>query len=85
MAALISGIILQVMNYVAKDDTVIQQAANAVSRVDVQTPDAILGIRLLLGPIPALFLILAGILVLFYPINEKKYQEIMAQRKAQQG
>jgi Na+/melibiose symporter-like transporter len=52
-----------------------------VPQVIAQAPEAILGMRLLLGPLPAVFLILAGVIVLFYPINEKMYKEIMAQKK----
>jgi len=42
-----------------------------------QTEQALLGIRLLCGPIPVLFFI-AGIIVLsYYPITREKYQEIL--------
>jgi GPH family glycoside/pentoside/hexuronide:cation symporter len=67
MAGLISGLVLQVMLF--------------ANNTPVQAPEALLGIRLLLGPIPAVFLVLAGVIVLFYPINEKVYAQIMAKRK----
>ena len=47
----------------------------------VQTDSALLGIRLLFGPIPAFFFILAMIVLYFYPINEKRYHEILKQIK----
>lgn len=47
----------------------------------VQTPGAHLAIRILIGPIPAAMLIAAMILVQFYPIDEKKYNEIIARKK----
>jgi GPH family glycoside/pentoside/hexuronide:cation symporter len=43
-----------------------------------QTESAKLAIRLAIGPIPAVFLIAAVILVNFYPIDEKEYARIMA-------
>jgi len=43
-----------------------------------QLDSAKLAIRLVIGPIPAVFLIAALVLVGFYPIDEKKYAEIMA-------
>ena len=44
----------------------------------VQADSAKLAIRLAIGPIPAVFLFAALVLVGFYPIDEKKYAEIMA-------
>lgn len=43
-----------------------------------QTPTAILGIRLLIGPFTVFFLIIANVILYFYPINKKKYEEIRA-------
>ena len=42
-----------------------------------QTPQALLGIRLLLGPIPAVIFFLALITLYCYPINEERYSEIL--------
>ncbi len=47
----------------------------------VQTDSAMHGIRLLLGPLPAVFFILAMITLYFYPINEKRYNEILTKIK----
>lgn len=67
LAALISGAVLQWTGYVP-------EAA--------QTPLALLGIRLLIGPIPALFFV-AGILVLRrYPIDRAAHAEIRAKLEA---
>jgi GPH family glycoside/pentoside/hexuronide:cation symporter len=46
-----------------------------------QTDSALLGIRLLLGPVPAFIFLLAIITLYFYPINEERYNEIIAQIK----
>jgi len=46
----------------------------------VQSPAAILAIRLLIGPIPAIVFIFAVILLSFYPITEKAYNEMMQKR-----
>jgi GPH family glycoside/pentoside/hexuronide:cation symporter len=82
LAGLIWGFVLQVMNYVPPPQQIANAAAvSEVPQVIAQAPEAILGMRLLLGPLPAVFLILAGVIVLFYPINEKMYKEIMAQKK----
>jgi GPH family glycoside/pentoside/hexuronide:cation symporter len=47
----------------------------------VQTPMAALGIRLLLGPISALIFIVAVIVLYLYPINEERYNAILAEIK----
>jgi glycoside/pentoside/hexuronide:cation symporter, GPH family len=64
LAAFIMGLTLEAMGYVAN---LIPQAASAQ-----------LGIRLFLGPIAAVFFILAGVFLYFYPITEKRYKEILA-------
>jgi GPH family glycoside/pentoside/hexuronide:cation symporter len=62
LSFVIAGIVLNLAGYTANVE---------------QSPSAILGIKLLCGPIPALFFI-AGIIVLcFYPINKAFYEEIM--------
>ncbi|MBN1882381.1 MAG: MFS transporter [Deltaproteobacteria bacterium] len=43
----------------------------------VQTETAELGIRLLAGPTGAIFFIIAGIILVRYPIDKKRYDEIM--------
>jgi GPH family glycoside/pentoside/hexuronide:cation symporter len=45
---------------------------------------AIFGIRLLAGPIPALFFILGVIVLSFYPITHERYEEIKAKSEARQ-
>ena len=42
-----------------------------------QTGSALFGIRLLLGPIPAVIFLLAMGMLYFYPINEARYNEIL--------
>lgn len=67
LAALLSGAVLQATGYVPEA---------------VQTPLALHGIRLLIGPLPALFF-LAGILVLArYPIDHAAHAEIRAKLEA---
>jgi len=66
LALLAGGWVLALFGYVAGSE---------------QTPLAKLGIRLLCGPIPALFFI-AGVIVLsFYPITESYYAQIMEKIK----
>ena len=43
-----------------------------------QTESSLLGIRLLLGPIPAAILALSLVTLYLYPINEKRYNEILS-------
>ncbi len=50
-----------------------------------QGPDAIAAIKLLLGPIPAVFFVLAVIVLLFYPINEERYNHIRRSIDAREG
>ena len=52
-----------------------------VANQPVQAETAQLGIRLLMGPISALFYITGAIIVLFYPIDKKKYEEILLKVK----
>ncbi len=63
-AALAMGWVLALMGYVAD--------------IIPQSPSAELGIRLFLGPIPAAIFILGAIAIYLYPINEKRYKEILA-------
>lgn len=46
-----------------------------------QTDTAMLGIRMLLGPISAAIFFLSIITLYFYPINEKRYNEILVEIK----
>jgi GPH family glycoside/pentoside/hexuronide:cation symporter len=43
-----------------------------------QTARSILGIRLLIGPLPALLILLGNLALAFYPLNQKRYEEIQA-------
>lgn len=65
LASFLMGVILETMGYVA----------NAMP----QTPSAQLSIRLFLGPISAVIFIAAAVVLYFYPITEKRYNEICAQ------
>ena len=47
----------------------------------VQTATSALGIRLLMGPISAFIFLLSILTLSFYPINEKRYSEILADIK----
>ena len=63
----IIGLVLSMSGYV-------EQAAS-------QIPSAQFGIRLLLGPIAAIFFILSVLVLYFYPITEKRYSEILEEIK----
>jgi len=45
----------------------------------VQSARSILGIRLLIGPIPAALFLLGNLAIAFYPLTRKRYEEIQAQ------
>lgn len=71
-AIALSGWVLSITGY---------QEATAAVPEPVQSASAILGIRLLAGPIPAAFFI-AGVIVLsFYPITRDVYEQIMERIK----
>jgi GPH family glycoside/pentoside/hexuronide:cation symporter len=67
LATLLMGSILQLFHYVPNQTSQVHQT--------------LLGIRLLFGPIPAVIFIIGAIIVLFYPISEQRYQEILNKRK----
>jgi GPH family glycoside/pentoside/hexuronide:cation symporter len=67
-ALALTGWILAAFQYV--------QPTEAVA-VPPQSATAILGIRLLTGPIPALFFLIGVIIMSFYPISRAVYDEIM--------
>ncbi len=46
-----------------------------------QGESALLGIRLLIGPIPAVIMVGAAVILYFYPITEERYKEICIQIK----
>lgn len=71
-ALLFSGLILSAFGY--------QKPLNP-NDIIVQTPDAILGIKLLIGPFTVIFFILANVVLFFYPISKKRYEEIRAKIK----
>ena len=47
----------------------------------VQNSLARLGIRLLIGPVTALFFVAAAVLLVFYPLNESRYAELQERIK----
>jgi GPH family glycoside/pentoside/hexuronide:cation symporter len=59
---LLTGLVLALGHYIA----------NAV-----QARSALLAIRVLVGPLPALFLLGAMVLIQFYPLDEKTYAAII--------
>lgn len=62
LAALLMGLVLDLYRYLPNEP--------------LQAQDTIFGIRLLFGPVPAFIFIIAAIIVLFYPIDAKRYQEL---------
>ncbi len=61
------GLILQVTGYIPEV---------------AQTPLAKLGIRLMMGPVAAVFFVAAAVLLVFYPLNEQRYAELQEKIKA---
>ncbi len=41
-----------------------------------QSANSILGMRLLIGPLPAVLILLGNLALLFYPLNQKRYEQI---------
>jgi GPH family glycoside/pentoside/hexuronide:cation symporter len=44
----------------------------------VQSASSIFGIRLLIGPLPAVLILLGNLALFFYPLNQKQYAEVQA-------
>ena len=51
----------------------------------LQSPRTVLVIRLLMGPIPAVFLCLGIVLAFFYPLNRARYREIAQKLEQRRG
>jgi GPH family glycoside/pentoside/hexuronide:cation symporter len=51
----------------------------------VQSASSILGIRLLIGPLPVLLILLGNLALFFYPLNRKRYEEVQAQIRAMEA
>jgi GPH family glycoside/pentoside/hexuronide:cation symporter len=51
----------------------------------VQSAASILGIRLLVGPLPAVLILLGNLALAFYPLNQKRYEELQAAIKERDG
>jgi GPH family glycoside/pentoside/hexuronide:cation symporter len=44
----------------------------------VQSAKSILGMRLLIGPLPAVLILLGNLALMFYPLNQKHYEQVQA-------
>jgi glycoside/pentoside/hexuronide:cation symporter, GPH family len=51
----------------------------------VQSARSILGIRLLIGPLPAILILLSNLALLFYPLDRKRYEEVQRQIRERQA
>jgi glycoside/pentoside/hexuronide:cation symporter, GPH family len=51
----------------------------------IQSARSILGIRLLIGPLPAVMILLGNLALAFYPIDRKRYEQIRAQINQREG
>ena len=56
-----------------------------VANAEVQPHSAILGIQLLIGPIPAVCLVIGILLAAFYPLNRARHAELRAKLAARQA
>jgi GPH family glycoside/pentoside/hexuronide:cation symporter len=50
-----------------------------------QTAASILGIRLLIGPLPAVLLLLGNLFLAFYPLNRQRYEQVQAAIRERDG
>jgi GPH family glycoside/pentoside/hexuronide:cation symporter len=66
LAVFLSGLILSQGGYIADA---------------IQSASSVLAIRIIIGPLPALILIGAMVLIQFYPLDEKTYQALMDREK----
>ena len=44
----------------------------------IQSASSILSMRLLIGPLPALLILLGNLALIFYPLNQKRYEQVQA-------
>jgi glycoside/pentoside/hexuronide:cation symporter, GPH family len=51
----------------------------------VQSANSVLGIRILIGPLPAILILLANLALAFYPLDKKRYDELQAQIRAREA
>jgi GPH family glycoside/pentoside/hexuronide:cation symporter len=51
----------------------------------VQSAQSILGIRLLVGLLPGVLILLGNLVLAFYPLSQKRYEEIQAAIRAKEG
>jgi len=50
-----------------------------------QSATSILGIRLLIGPLPALLILISNLALAFYPLDKKRYEEVQATIRAREA
>ena len=50
-----------------------------------QSAASILGNRLLIGPLPAVLILLGNLALIFYPLNQKRYEEVQAAIREKDG
>ena len=50
-----------------------------------QSATSILGIRLLIGPLPALLILISNLALIFYPLDKKRYEEVQATIRAREA
>jgi GPH family glycoside/pentoside/hexuronide:cation symporter len=50
-----------------------------------QSATSILGIRLLIGPLPALLILISNLALIFYPLDKKRYEEVQAAVRAREA
>jgi GPH family glycoside/pentoside/hexuronide:cation symporter len=50
-----------------------------------QSARSLMGIRLLIGPLPVLLILLGNLAVFFYPLNQKRYEAVQAQIRVMEG
>jgi GPH family glycoside/pentoside/hexuronide:cation symporter len=64
---------------------VVLQFTNYDSTLPSQPPEAIMGIRILTGPIPAVLLVGGIIFAIVYPLDKEKFSQIREELKARRG
>ncbi len=47
----------------------------------VQSAQSVMGIRLLIGVLPGIFILIANLVLMIYPLNKKRYEQVLEKIK----
>jgi GPH family glycoside/pentoside/hexuronide:cation symporter len=73
------GVLLAQAGYISNE------ASNVASEAIVQPESALFAMRLLIGPVPAIMLIIGMVIAFYYPIDKQRHAEIQAELAARRA